>query len=126
MDDRVRRHLRDLLYGLSTQEARGEGAEYRWGETLLLEASRGARQACQVIEDILHDRCHPSLATGCWPAQRVPAYGARRSRVSARTAASSYSLTTWKCGRGKTCLCCLTLGRAVLPEIEVARGLVHR
>ena len=81
VDDRVRRQLRDLLQGLSSHENYGDGPEYRWALSTLLDAVRDARLCCEVLEGVLRDRCRPSQYMHSWPAQRVPPWGALRSRV---------------------------------------------
>ena len=79
--DSLRGALRELLRGLRNQEDRGEGAEFRWGVNLVLDATDVARSSCGVVEEILRARTLPSSSMRCWPSQRIPPFGPLRSRI---------------------------------------------
>ena len=82
IDDTVRARLRQLLRQLCEQEDRGVGAEYRWGVAQVVEASIGAHVVARCVEAILEDRGRISASMTSWPAVRIPAHGALRSRVA--------------------------------------------
>ena len=92
VDHRVRRLLRDSLRGLNDQEIRGEGAEYSCGVAQVVEAARGARDVCRVVEEILANRTRPSSS-------RIP-FGALRSRVASwLIPAPRATLKAWRSAR---------------------------
>ncbi|CAE7659071.1 unnamed protein product [Symbiodinium sp. CCMP2592] len=80
--DELRGALRELLRGLEQQEQRDVGAEYRWGVQQVLDAASSAHIVAQGMERILGARVRPSAVMCSYPSQRVPPYGALRSRVA--------------------------------------------